>query len=250
MAVTIAGINEGDITSSTTIEDQGVYTKYAAEGYTPQCLIYTNYRQTHGVINVEEALAVSCNYYFYEAGNRTGMPAIDAVAQALGLGEKTGVELYEEPGHRANAEVKAELYADDPSRSGWYDADTLMLSIGQSECLFTPIQLASYTAALANRGVRYRATFLNRVISSDYQTLLASTEPEILSTCQISDDAYYAYTTGMRMAVTDDRGTVKSYLGDYPVAVAAKPVRRSTARRAPTMLPLCATRPMTIPRLP
>lgn len=222
MAVTIAGINEGDITSSTTIEDQGVYTKYAAEGYTPQCLIYTNYRQTHGVINVEEALAVSCNYYFYEAGNRTGMPAIDAVAQALGLGEKTGVELYEEPGHRANAEVKAELYADDPSRSGWYDADTLMLSIGQSECLFTPIQLASYTAALANRGVRYRATFLNRVISSDYQTLLASTEPEILSTCQISDDAYYAYTTGMRMAVTDDRGTVKSYLGDYPVAVAAK----------------------------
>ena len=97
-----------------------------------------------------------------------------------------------------------------------------MLSIGQSECLFTPIQLASYTAALANRGVRYRATFLNRVISSDYQTLLASTEPEILSTCQISDDAYYAYTTGMRMAVTDDRGTVKSYLGDYPVAVAAK----------------------------
>lgn len=222
MAVTIAAINDGEISSSTTIEDKGVYTKYEEEGYTPQCLIYTNYRQTHGVINVEEALAVSCNYFFYEAGIRTGMPAIDAVAKDLGLGEKTGVELFEEQGHRANAESKAALYANDPSRSGWYDADTLMLSIGQSECMFTPIQLASYTAALANRGTRYRATFLNRVISSDYQTLVASTEPEVLSTCSICDDAYYAYTTGMRMAVSDDRGTVKSYLGDYPVAVAGK----------------------------
>ena len=222
MAVTIAAINDGEISSSTTIEDKGVYTKYEDEGYTPQCLIYTNYKQTHGVINVEEALAVSCNYFFYEAGIRTGMPDIDAVAKDLGLGEKTGVELFEEQGHRANAESKAALYADDPSRSGWYDADTLMLSIGQSECAFTPIQLASYTAALANRGVRYRATFLNRVISSDYQTLVASAEPEVLSTCPICDDAYYAYTTGMRMAVSDDRGTVKSYLGDYPVAVAGK----------------------------
>lgn len=68
-------------------------------------------------------------------------PAIDAVAKDLGLGEKTGVELFEEQGHRANAESKEALYADDPSRSGWYDADTLMLSIGQSECMFTPIQL-------------------------------------------------------------------------------------------------------------
>ena len=222
MAVTIAAINQGEISPSTSIEDKGVYTKYEKEGYTPQCLIYTNYRQTHGVLNVEEALAVSCNYFFYEAGIRTGMPAIDAVAKDLGLGEKTGVELFEEQGHRANAESKEALYADDPSRSGWYDADTLMLSIGQSECMFTPIQLASYTAALANRGTRYRATFLNRVISSDYQSLLASAEPEVLSTCTISDDAYYAYTTGMRMAVSDDRGTAKSYLGDYPVAVAGK----------------------------
>ena len=104
MAVTIAAINDGEISSSTTIEDKGVYTKYEDEGYTPQCLIYTNYKQTHGVINVEEALAVSCNYFFYEAGIRTGMPDIDAVAKDLGLGEKTGVELFEEQGHRANAQ--------------------------------------------------------------------------------------------------------------------------------------------------
>ena len=220
MAVTIAGINAGTINSGTVIEDLGVYTKY--EGYQPECLIYTNYGRTHGEINVMEALAVSCNYYFYEAGIRTGMQAIDAVSKALGLGEDTGVELYEEEGSRSNAERKQEVYGDDPNQSGWYDADTLMLSIGQGENRFTPMQLAVYTAALANRGVRYKATFLNRVISADYQSLLYSAQPKVLSTCSISDDAYYAYTTGMRMAVSDPSGTVYSYLNDYPVAVAAK----------------------------
>lgn len=222
MAVTIAAINSGTIGTGTIIEDKGVYTKYAELGYSPQCLIYTNYGQTHGKINVMQALAVSCNYYFYEAGTQTGMPEIDKVSKALGLGEPTGVELGEKTGHRANAETKKELYKNDPSNSGWYDADTLMLSIGQSENRFTPLQLCVYTAALANRGARYNATFLSRVISSDYQELLVEQQPKVVSTCEISDDAYYAYTHGMRMAVSDTSGTVYRYLNDYPVAVAAK----------------------------
>ena len=220
MAVTIAGVNAHTISSGEVIEDMGVYTRY--EDYQPQCLVYTNYGRTHGRINVMEALAVSCNYYFYETGIRTGMTAIDQVAKDLGLGEPTGVELPESTGRRANDATKKELYADDPSQSGWYSADTLQLSIGQSENRFTPLQLAVYTAALANRGVRYRATFLSRVVSSDYQELLAASEPEVLSTCEISDDAYYSYTRGMRMAVSSGIGTVYSYLHDYPVEVAAK----------------------------
>ncbi len=220
MVVTIAGINEGTIDSSTTIEDKGVYTKY--EDYQPQCLIWTKSRQTHGIINVIEALATSCNYFFYEVGNRTGMEAIDAVAKALGLGEDTGVELIEKNGYRSNPETKKELYPNDPNLNGWYDADTLQLSIGQGDNKFTPMQMAVYTAALANHGERCRATFLRRVISSDYQELIESTQKKILSTCPINDDAYYAYTNGMRAAVTSSRGTVYSYLSDYPVAVAAK----------------------------
>ena len=222
MAVTIAGVNAHTISSGEIIEDMGIYTRY--EGYQPQCLIYSNSggTRTHGRINVIEALAVSCNYYFYETGIRTGMEAIDAVSRALGLGEQTGVELPEESGRRANDETKKALYPNDPDQSGWYSADTLQLSIGQSENKFTPMQLAVYTAALANRGIRYKATFLSRVVSSDYQELIVEAEPKVLSTCEISDDAYYSYTRGMRMAVTDSIGTVYAYLRDYPVAVAAK----------------------------
>ncbi len=220
MVVTIAGINEGTVASDTIIEDLGVYKKY--EDYQPQCLIWTKSRQTHGRINIIEALATSCNYYFYEVGNRTGMEAIDAVAKALGLGEDTGVELVEKRGYRANPETKKKLYPDDPNLNGWYDADTLQLSIGQGDNRFTPMQMAVYTATLANHGERNRATFLRRVISSDYQELIESTQKKILSTCPINDDAYYAYSHGMREAVTSTRGTVYSYLSDYPVPVAAK----------------------------
>lgn len=220
MVVTIAGINEGAISSGTYIDAKGVYTRY--EDYQPQCLIWTNRRQTHGLINVMEALAVSCNYFFYETGDRLGVEPIDKVAKELGLGEPTGVELFEYTGRRSNPETKKEVYSDDPSSSGWYSADVLQLSIGQGENRFTPMQLACYTGALANHGTRYKATFLNRVISSDYQQLLEETEPKVLSQCEISDDAYYAYTRGMRMAVNDPRGTVYRYLNDYPVSVAAK----------------------------
>ncbi len=220
MVVTIAAINSGAITSGTPIEDKGIYTKY--DDYQPMCLIYSRRGATHGTIDVRQALMVSCNYFFYESGIWTGMEAIDAVAKALGLGEDTGVELPEDEGRRSNAETKKEIYGDDISQSGWYDADTLQLSIGQGENRFTPMQLAVYTAALANGGTRYRATFLNRVISSDYQSLLLDSEPRVMSTCYISDDAYKAYTEGMRMAVSRAGGTVYSYLWDYPVKVAAK----------------------------
>ena len=52
------------------VTDLGVYTKYADQGYTPACHIWTSSggTRTHGTVNMMQALAVSCNYYFYEAG--------------------------------------------------------------------------------------------------------------------------------------------------------------------------------------
>jgi penicillin-binding protein 2 len=95
-----------------------------------------------------------------------------------------------------------------------------MASIGQSINQFTPMQLCVYTNTLANRGVRYKATFLSRVLSADYRDLVYENAPVILSTMEISDSAYRAYTEGMRAVVTN--GTAKSIFANYPVAVAAK----------------------------
>lgn len=216
----VAAIDSDTLSPGYSIEDQGVYTYYP--DYQPVCHIWTSSEgtMTHGLVDLPHALSVSCNYYFYEAGRLTGIDEIDKVAKAMGLGQPTGVELPEEVGYRANAETKAILYADKPDESGWYKADTLAAAIGQSENRLTPLQLCVYTSTLANRGTRYRATFLSKVISADYQQLLEDVEPQVLSRFKISDTAYDAVKEGMRLAATE--GSAKTFLENYPIPVCAK----------------------------
>ena len=222
MNMIVAGVNSGIINMNTSITDKGVYTKYASSKFLPKCLTWTTSGNTHGEVNATRALCVSCNYYFYELAERIGAEhwdLVDNTAKYLGLGEATGVELLEYQGYRANAATKALLHTGE-GEGGFYPADRIMASIGQSDNKFTPMQLCVYTATLANRGTRYKATFLNRVISSDYKTLEFVNQPEIVSQLKISDEAYRAYSQGMReVALT---GTARSILKDYPIAVAAK----------------------------
>lgn len=220
MVTTVAAIDAGAIEPQTAIYDAGVYERFTDAGYSPRCMLWTTQRQTHGTIDVMQALAVSCNYYFYEAAWMTGIEKIDHVAKMLGLGESTGIELYEDVGRRANAETKAKLYKGEGS--GWYGGDTVSAAIGQSENSFTPIQLCSYISALANKGTRYKTTFLKSVISADYQELLYKNEPTVVSQLAISDKAYQACIDGMRMAASSTFGTAYKYFGDYPIAVCAK----------------------------
>ncbi len=216
MSMVVAAIDSGVITGSDKILTKGVFTKYP--NFSPKCLHFTKHGTTHGLINARDALCVSCNYFFYELGDQISQSAMDATAKALGLGEKSGIELFEETGYRANPETKAKLFTGDKAR--WYRADQIMAAIGQSENRFTPIQLCNYTATLANRGTRYQATFLNRVISADHQKLEFVNTPQIVSQLQISDDAYKSYTEGM-LAVSKE-GTARSIFWNYPVAVASK----------------------------
>jgi penicillin-binding protein 2 len=220
MSMVVAGINSGTIGYGTYLEDKGAFTKYSP--FVVNCLRWTQSHRTHGYVNAVTALQDSCNYFFYDIADRMNIQAIDSTAKGLGLGEATGVELAEKLGYRANAENKKLLYANstEAGATNWYPADQLMASIGQSINQFTPMQLCVYTNTLANRGVRYKATFLNRVMSADYRDLVYENEPVILSTMEISDSAYRAYTEGMRAVVTN--GTAKSIFANYPVAVAAK----------------------------
>ena len=220
MSMVIAGIESGTVGFGTKIEDKGSFDKYYP--FSPNCLRWTDSGRTHGHINAVQALQDSCNYYFYEIADRMNISIIDAVAKGLGLGESSGVELGEKLGYRANEENKKLLFANstEAGATNWYPADQLMASIGQSINQFTPMQLCVYTNTLANRGVRYKATFLNRVMSADYRDLVFENAPEVLSTMEISDAAYRAYTEGMRAVATT--GTAKTIFGNYPVPVAAK----------------------------
>ncbi len=222
MSMVVAGINSGVINSSDTIYDKGVFDKYGPD-FIVKCLRFTNYGMIHEDLTAAEALQVSCNYFFYDLGDKISLNAMDSTAKGLGLGEATGIELAENIGHRANAETKKLLYDDD--RSGWYKADQITAAIGQSDNRFTPMQLCVYTSTLANRGTRYKATFLNRVVSADYRSLLVENEKVVMSTMDISDDAYLAYTTGMQLVTQKTNrwsGTAYATFKNYPVSVAAK----------------------------
>lgn len=218
VSMLISAMENGIITAEDEVYDSGVYMEYAAQGFTPHCLIYTNYGWAHGWINAKTALQYSCNYYFYYLADHMKIEMMDRTAQMLGLGEKTGVELFEEQGQRANPETKAELYTG--SDSHWYIADQILASIGQSENRFTPIQLCSYAATLANRGVRYKATFLNRVVSADYSDVIVQNTAQVIDRYPISDATYQAYSEGMRMVALG--GTAFEYFYDYPIPVACK----------------------------
>ena len=222
MVSTIAAIDSGTIHPLFEVYDEGIYKRFETEVYMPRCMLYTASQgaATHQSINVMEALAVSCNYYFYEVGWMTGIEKIDEVAKALGLGEPTGIELYEETGRRANPEVKARLYGDDASV--WYGGDTISAAIGQSEHRYTPLQLCSYACALANKGTRYEATFLRRVLSADYEELIEKNEPTIASQMEISDLAYDACIEGMYMSTYIYNGTSNAVFSDYDIKVCAK----------------------------
>lgn len=223
MSMVVAGIDSGLITSLTRIRDMGVFDKYAPS-FTANCLAWSSSHSTHighdgqHGITAAEALSVSCNYFFYDIGDRMALAVMDATAKGLGLGESTGVELAENIGHRANSDTKKKLYSGDESR--WYAADQVMASIGQSDNRFSPLQLCVYASTLANQGIRYKATFLNQVVSSDYTRLEYVNQPQILSTLNISDEAYAAVIDGMKMVAQE--GTARRVLENYPIPVAAK----------------------------
>ena len=219
MCMVIAALQGGYIDRQTQIYDRGVFDKY--NGFTAECLYWTNYHWSHGNINCMEALKCSCNYFFYALADKMDILEMDSVASGMGLGELTGVELGEYIGHRANPTTKGDLFAG-TTDAGWYPADQIMAGIGQSFNKFTPMQLAVYVSTLCNQGVRYKATFLNRVMESDYSAMIRENLPQILNTIYISDEAYEAYTTGMRMVVNEIGGTAFSQLHDYPIPVAAK----------------------------
>ena len=153
-------------------------------------------------------------------GDRLKLDQIDSTAKGLGLGEPTGIELYEALGHRANPETKAKLYTGENAK--WYQGDQVVASIGQSENKFTPIQLCSYVTTLVNQGTRYKATFLDRVVSSDYRSVFLESSVQIQSKMEISDAAHQAVAEGMRKVANVSGGTAYKTFKDYPITVCAK----------------------------
>ena len=212
MSTLITAIDKGPFTAAQEIQDTGWF---EVGGMYLYCSTYTSTDgATDGMVNAAKGLTVSCNVYFYNLADNIAIDDMDETARMLGLGEPTGIELPEEIGYRANPETMKILY--DGEDEEWYQGDKIQAGIGQSENYFTPLQLCVYTATLANRGTRYSATLLNRVVSADYRELVMENKPEILSTMEISDEVYEAILEGMNGVINNRDGTAWDTFNNSP----------------------------------
>ena len=227
MITAIAAMQEKKVTPGEKILDEGIYKKY--KDYQPKCWIWSNGHSTHGWVDITKAIQVSCNYYFYEMGYRTGIDNINKYARMFGLGSKTGIELpAENKGVLAGPEYKKS------KGEKWYPGNTLQAAIGQADYLFTPVQMANYISTLANGGIRNRPHLLKKIsnwkgepIDNKEVNLLLETKlgikindkPEVLNL----DKQYIKYIfQGMESVTGDAGGTAYGTFANFPIKIAGK----------------------------
>ena len=191
----IAALSEGIVNTEEEIKCEGVYTRYASEGYAPECWIWSSVageHYTHGELNVTGALLNSCNYFFYSVGNFLGIDNLEKYARDFGLGEATGIELVETTGNMSSEDTHM-----DYAGTEWRIGDTLQAAIGQSDSIFSPLQLAEYCAAVANSGTRYSASILKSVRNYDYSEEVYTRQNEVMSTVTSAQYNWDAVHEGM-----------------------------------------------------
>jgi penicillin-binding protein 2 len=102
----------------------------------------------HGTVRLEQAIAKSCNIFFYELGRRLGISKIAEHAHALGLGDRTGIDL---PGEKIGVMPSPE-WKKQARHSKWYVGETISVSIGQGAVSTTPLQILRAVSAIATGG--------------------------------------------------------------------------------------------------
>ena len=188
----------------TIIRCNGKYTYY--EDYQPGC---TDKHKSQTVVN---ALFNSCNIFFYETSRLLGIEKLNSYFTMFGLGEETGIELYESKGTVDTVELrtsKGEL---------WTPGLTIQAGIGHGDNQFTPIQLCSYVSTIANKGTRYQAHLIKSVKSADYSKTVTQTQSKVLSQANFSDDNWELVHKGMLLVGTESYANFRK----VPVKVAAK----------------------------
>ncbi len=204
-AIAIAALEEEEAKAETTCYCGGVYICKDQEF---GCL------SRHGYINVTTAIEKSCNIYFYQMGEKLGIDKMNKYCNLLGLGQKTGIELPEAEGVLAGVENKEAM------GQVWNPGDTVQAAIGQSDNLFTPLQLANYAATIANGGTRYQPYIIKSVLSSDMSEVVYETEPTVLNTLNVGEETMDIVKNGMYRVVNN--GTASVHFKECVVTAAGK----------------------------
>ena len=151
----------------------------------------------HGSVDMRHAIEKSCNVYFYTLGNMLGIDRIHKWAAALGLADKTGIDLPNEvQSIMPSSEWKQRVH-----KERWYPGETISVAIGQGQVSTTPLSLAVMMMTVANGGTRYTPHVLKAVNDGDGWKPVAAPAPK--SVVKMKDSTVQAVHDGLWMAVNE-----------------------------------------------
>jgi len=176
----------------------------------------------HGPVDLHDAIAQSCDVYFYEISGDLGIDNMHEYLTRFGLGSQTGIDvLGERPGLVPSREWKRNNFRDRDNKR-WYHGETVIASIGQGFMLATPLQLASAAGTLAMRGARYRP-HLVAAIEDPLSGQRELIEPEWLGDVAIANEFYWDNVLGaMHDVMQGPRGTARAVGSGAPYQMAGK----------------------------
>jgi len=199
----LAGLESNTTTPSYTIWDRGWYQLQNDER------IYRDWkREGHGRVNLATAVIESCDTYFYELGFKMGIDTMSRFFGYFGFGENTTLDISEaRSGILPSRDWKRALQG-----RAWYPGDTLNTSIGQGYFLTTPLQLATATSMLANRGKWIAPRFLKEMRNAEGQVMPTPIKRDFnIEEYQVADDKNMEFVLDtMYQVMHGPKGTARS----------------------------------------
>jgi penicillin-binding protein 2 len=191
----IASLMEGTIKADELLNCSG--------GYYFGRRVYRDWKLSgHGKVDLRKGIVESCDVYFYQAGERTGMDALAKWASVLGLGRQTGIDL---PGE-AQGLVPSPDWKLKTRDEVWFPGETLSAAIGQGYVLVTPLQLANLYATIARKGVQMDPFIVSEIESIGGMELYRR-DPMVRRELEIPLEVWMKIIDALEGVVSDPSGT-------------------------------------------
>ena len=206
-------LQEGAVEADEPFECQG----YLKSPQRLRCAVYRRRGVGHARVTLSDALAQSCNVYFFHHVGALDPRRLADWAERFGFGNKTGIDLPDESSGCVPRPETIEAIENRATRRRppWHVGDTQMLAIGQGSLTTTPLQIARLMAALANGG-----RLITPHLAEETENPVGIAPPRKID--GLSSQTLAAIRRGMRAAVEDDKGTAHAALAGGAVAVACK----------------------------
>lgn len=215
--VAAGGLDAGVLTRNT------IYVSRAGYTFTGGASFQEYGNRSHGPLNLIDAISVSSNIYFCEMIRKWDMNGLVPYLEKFGVGEYTGIDVPgEAPGRLPSPANKIELSKTSPwLEPVWYpEGDSCNTVIGQGITLTTPIQMANWTAAVANGGKLNVPHLAKSFEGEDGKKDEVEVQP--IRTDIVSSDSLKIVREGMWNAVNGPRATIRYLAGIPGVSVSAK----------------------------